>query len=132
MEGLDPNFSNRIQKGDVIVAGRNFGCGSSREHAVLALQGAGIKYVIAASYARIFYRNAINQGYPILVCPEAAAFAEEGQRIAVDIGAGTVELEGKSFQIEPFPPFLQDIVNAGGIVPFVKNRLAAEARASKP
>lgn len=129
MEGVDPDFPTRINKGDVLVAGQNFGCGSSREHAVLALQGAGISYVVAASYARIFYRNAINQGFPILISPSAAAAAKEGQPIEIDLAAGEIDLDGRRYPIEPFPEFLQAIVAAGGIVPFVHARLAAEARA---
>src|SRR5882757_8870379 len=85
MEGADPNFASRINKGDVLVAGQNFGCGSSREHAVIALQGVGISCVVAASYARIFYRNSINQGFPILICPDAVATAREGQPITINI-----------------------------------------------
>ncbi len=126
MEGVDPDFPTRIRKGDVLVAGQNFGCGSSREHAVIALQGAGISCVVAASYARIFYRNAINQGLAIVICPEAAAHAREGQAIAVDLARGTVAIEGKIFQADPFPPFLQAIIAKGGIVPFVRDRLRDE------
>jgi 3-isopropylmalate/(R)-2-methylmalate dehydratase small subunit len=125
MEGVDPNFAKRINPGDVLVAGRNFGCGSSREHAVIALQGAGISCVIAASYARIFYRNAINQGFPIVVCPEAAAAAREGDSISVDLNSGRIDINGKVFTAQPFPEFLQQIIKCGGLVPFVKQRMAA-------
>lgn len=129
MEGLDPGFAERITRGDVIVAGRNFGCGSSREHAVLALQGAGVSHIIAASYARIFYRNAINLGFPVLVSPAAAAIAEEGQAIEIDIPGGQVIIDGTECPIEPFPEFLQEIIDMGGIVPFVRKRLDHTAAA---
>ena len=125
METVDPNVATRINAGDVMVAGRNFGCGSSREHAVIALQGAGISCVIAASYARIFYRNAINQGLPIVVCPEAAAAAREGDAISLDFNTGRIEVNGQFFTAQPFPEFLQQIINCGGLVPFVKQRMAA-------
>src|ERR1700682_5103492 len=116
MEAIDPKFADRIDRGDVLVAGRNFGCGSSRGHAALALWGGGMSWGVAKSYARIFYRNAINQGFPILSCPDAVDAIREGDRIRVDVGRGTIEVAGKVFQAEPFPPFLQDIINQGGLV----------------
>jgi 3-isopropylmalate/(R)-2-methylmalate dehydratase small subunit len=129
MEPIDPDFSKRIDRGDVLVAGRNFGCGSSREHAVMALQGAGISCVVAKSYARIFYRNAINQGLSIVTCPEAVDAAKEGDEIEVDLTAGAVKVAGRSFPIEPFPPFLADFIRGGGLVPYVRRQLAARAAA---
>jgi len=126
METVDPHFATRIDAGDVMVAGRNFGCGSSREHAVLALQGAGISCVVAHSYARIFYRNALNQGFPIVVCPEAAKAAKEGDPIEVDLAAGTVTVAERRFQAQPFPAFLQQLIAAGGLVPFVRKRLSEQ------
>ena len=123
MEGIDPDFAERIDHGDVLVAGRNFGCGSSREHAVLALQGAGVSYVVAASYARIFYRNSINLGFPILTSPAASADAREGQKITIDVPNGRVTIDGRDYPIDPFPDFLQKIIEKGGIVPFVRDRL---------
>jgi len=123
MEGADPTFANRVKRGDVVVAGKNFGCGSSREHAVLALQGAGIACVVAASFARIFFRNAINNGLSVLVCPEAAVIAHDGEPILIDTESGIINLDGRSFRSEPFPEFIQAIVSSGGIVPFVRMRL---------
>lgn len=127
MEPVDPDFPKRIKPGDVMVAGRNFGCGSSREHAVLALQGAGISCVIAESYARIFYRNAINQGFPIIICPEAVAASREGDHIKVNLDTGVIEVNGGTFQAEPFPEFLQQIIDQGGLVNFVRHRLVVHA-----
>lgn len=123
MEPVDREFPSRIQRGDVLVAGRNFGCGSSREHAVLALQGAGISCVVAHSYARIFYRNAINQGFPIVACPEAAEVAGEGDPIVIDLAAGEVTVSDRTFRAQPFPDFLRQIIAAGGLVPFVRQRI---------
>ncbi len=125
MEALDPGFPGRVRVGDVIVAGRNFGCGSSREHAILALQGAGIACIIAASFARIFYRNAINQGLPILICPEAAAAIADGASVEIDLSSGRIECEGQTFQADPLPEFLREIMAAGGIVGFVRQRLVS-------
>jgi len=126
MEPVDPAFKSRIKPGDIMVAGENFGCGSSREHAVLALRGAGIGCVVANSFSRIFFRNALNQGLPIVACPDAAKFAQEGQPIRVDTARGTVEVGGKSFAAEKWPEFLNDFITQGGIVPYVRARLAEE------
>jgi 3-isopropylmalate/(R)-2-methylmalate dehydratase small subunit len=126
MEPIDPIFKSRVKPGDILVAGENFGCGSSREHAVLALQGAGISCVVASSFARIFFRNALNQGLPIVVCPDAARFAQEGQLIRVDTDGGTIEVEDKSFAAEKWPDFLNDFIAQGGVVPYVRARLAEE------
>ena len=123
MEAIDPGFAQRASKGDVIVAGKNFGCGSSREHAVQAIMGAGIACVVAASYARIFFRNSINLGLPIVVCPGAAAKALEGDLIQIDLQAAVVTVRGERFAMQPFPAFLQDIVRLGGLVPYVRRQL---------
>ncbi|MDD1675362.1 MAG: 3-isopropylmalate dehydratase small subunit [Methanomicrobiales archaeon] len=119
-EGVRPEFANEVRKGDVVVAGRNFGCGSSREHAPHALLGAGVKVVIARSFARIFYRNAINTGLLPLVCGEADDI-EDGSVIEVNTGTGIAKAEGREYVLEPVPPFLQEIVDAGGLVPYAKN-----------
>jgi len=126
MEDLDAGFVKRVRPGDMIVAGENFGCGSSREHAPLAIKGAGVSCVIAPSFARIFFRNAINVGLPALVCPEAAAKIQSGDELAVDLGSGRIEntTQGESYQAEPFPEFLQQIIAAGGLVPYTRRRLA--------
>ena len=127
MEDIDASFAGLVQTGDVVVAEANFGCGSSREHAPLALKGAGVGCVVAASFARIFYRNAINIGLPILECPEAVAATEPGQTLEVDLEAGTVtNLDtGRTFQAEPYPPFLVGIIEAGGLIPYTRQRLGA-------
>ena len=125
LEDLDPGFVGRVRAGDVIVAGRNFGSGSSREHAPLAIKGAGVACVVAASFARIFFRNAINVGLPIVECPGAADGAETGDSYRVDLEAGVVENVSRGTHLEatPLPDFMQDILRAGGLMPWVKRRL---------
>ena len=118
-----PGFAGRVQKGDLIFAGKNFGCGSSREHAPIAIKGAGIACVVAASFSRIFYRSAINIGLPIAICPDAIAYAEDGATASVDFATGKVEVAGRSFAIPPFPPQLIAILDSGGLVPFMEKRL---------
>jgi 3-isopropylmalate/(R)-2-methylmalate dehydratase small subunit len=128
MEDLDASFVKRVKKGDLIVAGKNFGCGSSREHAPIAIKAAGIACVIAQSFARIFYRNAINIGLPILECPAAADGIRAGDTVAVDFGTGAITNTGtgKTFQAAPFPPFMQDLIARGGLVNYVKTKLASK------
>ncbi len=126
LEGLDPDFVHRVRPGDVLVAGENFGCGSSREHAPLAITGAGIACVIARSFARIFYRNAINLGLPILISPGAAGAIPDGAIIRIDLHRGLVTCGTETFPAEPFPPFLKRLIAAGGLVPYVRERLAGE------
>jgi len=118
MEDLDPTFARRVKPGDIIVAGENFGCGSSREHAPSCIKAAGISCVIAKSFARIFYRNAINVGLPIIECPEAADGIEEGDVVFADTSTGVIEdlTTGESWDVRPFEPFIQEIVEAGGLV----------------
>ncbi len=118
MEDLDPAFAGRVRPGDVIVAGQNFGCGSSREHAPIAIQASGVSLVIAKSFARIFYRNAINIGLAIVECPAAAEALSGGDRVEADLDRGIIRdlTTGKAFQTEPFPPFIQQIISAGGLV----------------
>jgi len=129
MQDIDEEFVRRVQPGDIMVALENFGCGSSREHAPVAIKHAGVSVVVAASFARIFYRNAINTGLPIVVCPQAAAEARTGDRLRVDLTAGTVEnlTRGTTYGVEAFPPFMQELIDRGGLLPYVKSRLAAEA-----
>ncbi len=131
MEDIDAGFVARVQPGDIIVAQENFGCGSSREHAPVAIKASGITVVVAASFARIFYRNAINTGLPIVVCPEAASAAQSGDRLRVDLVAGTVDdlTRGTTYTAEAFPPFMQELIDRGGLLPYVKARLEEEARA---
>lgn len=124
MEDIDPNFSSTVEPGDIIVGGANFGCGSSREHAPLAIKASGVKCVIAASFARIFYRNAINIGFPIMECPEAAASIKPGDQVSVDFSTGKIidETTGKTFQAAPFPEFIQGIIENGGLMNSLKAR----------
>ena len=131
MEDVDPGFARAVRAGDVIVAGENFGCGSSREHAPLAIKGSGVACVVAKSYARIFYRNAINIGLPILECPQAVEETQKGDLLAADLGAGTVTnlRTGRTYQVSPFPPFIMGIIQAGGLVPYTRERLRAQSRA---
>lgn len=126
LEDLDPTFVNRVKKGDIIVADENFGCGSSREHAPVAIKAAGVSVVIAKSFARIFYRNAINIGLPIMECPEAADAISDGDVVYVDADTGVVrdETAGATFQAQPFPPFIQEIINEGGLVARTKRQMA--------
>ncbi|NPV30363.1 MAG: 3-isopropylmalate dehydratase small subunit [Firmicutes bacterium] len=129
MEDADPDFARRVSPGDIVVAGKNFGCGSSREHAPIALKGAGVGCVIAASFARIFYRNAINIGLPILESSEAAAALEEGDLVAVDLASGMIKnlSRGGVYQAAPFPPFMQEIMRAGGLINYVRERMTKRA-----
>ncbi|NMF24975.1 3-isopropylmalate dehydratase small subunit [Olsenella umbonata] len=126
LEDLDPTFVNRVKKGDIIVADENFGCGSSREHAPVAIKAASVSVVIAKSFARIFYRNAINIGLPIMECPEAADAISDGDVVYVDADTGVVrdETTGATFQAQPFPPFIQEIINEGGLVARTKRQMA--------
>ncbi len=128
MTPLDPAFPDRVRRGDIIVAGRNFGCGSSREQAPMALQAAGIAAVVAVSVARIFHRNAINRGIPVLICPEAVAAIGMGETIAVDPAAETVTVGNRVCNAAPMPPAMRAILDAGGLVPFVRAELARRER----
>jgi 3-isopropylmalate/(R)-2-methylmalate dehydratase small subunit len=129
MEDADPEFVNKMQPGDFIVAGKNFGCGSSREHAPIALKAAGIAAVIAPSFARIFFRNAFNMGLPIFECPEAAAAIDAGQEISVDLDTGVITdvTTGKKYPSQAIPPFMQQLIADGGLMAFVKKQLEAES-----
>lgn len=128
MEDLDGGFAAGVEPGDIIVAGGNFGCGSSREHAPLAIKACGVTCVIAASFARIFYRNAINIGFPILECPEAAAAIRPGDAVRVDFKTGIItdETLGRSFQAAPFPDFVGGIIESGGLLKSLKARGVAK------
>ena len=128
MEDIDTSFATTVKPGEIMIAGKNFGCGSSREHAPLAIKTCGIACVIAATFARIFYRNALNIGLPILECPEAAKAIKAGDVVSVDFDTGVItdETTGKSFQGEPFPPFMQELIAAGGLAAY---RCRAKVRA---
>ena len=122
MEDADPEFPRKVRPGDVIVGGSNFGCGSSREHAPIAIKAAGVSCVIARTFARIFFRNCINTGLPILVCPAAAAEIQTGDELEIDLASGKITniTQNKEYSTPPFPKEMQDIIAAGGLMNFVK------------
>ena len=124
MEDIDASFSQKVHPGDIIVGGSNFGCGSSREHAPLAIKSSGVSCVIAKSFARIFYRNAINIGLAILECPKAAENIQQGDEISVDFDSGTItnKTKGQTYQAEPFPEFIREIIQADGLLNSLSNR----------
>lgn len=124
MADIDPTFASTVEKGDIIVAGQNFGCGSSREHAPLCLKEAGVSCVIAETFARIFYRNAINIGLPIIECPEAANGIEAGDEVEVDFDSGKIynRTKGTEFQGQPFPEFMQKLIEVGGLVNYTNSK----------
>jgi len=124
MEDADPEFHARVRPGDVIVAGKNFGCGSSREHAPIALKAAGVGCVIAASFARIFYRNAFNMGLPIFESPEASGGIAQGDQVEIDADSGEIRdlATGGTFLAHPIPPFMQALIADGGLIPHVLKR----------
>ena len=121
MEDIDREFVNKVQPGDIIVAEKNFGCGSSREHAPLAIKCAGVSCVIAETFARIFYRNSINIGLPIIECPQAAKAICAGDEVEVDFDSGVITniTRGETYQGQSFPPFMQSIIQAGGLVAYI-------------
>ena len=123
MEDIDKEFVNKVSKGDIIVADKNFGCGSSREHAPLAIKAAGVSCVIAETFARIFYRNAINIGLPIIECPEAAKGIEEGDQVEVDFDSGMIynKTKGTEYKGQAFPEFMQKIISSGGLINYINN-----------
>jgi 3-isopropylmalate/(R)-2-methylmalate dehydratase small subunit len=125
MEDIDADFINQVKPGDIMVANKNFGCGSSREHAPLAIKTAGISCVIASSFARIFYRNSINIGLPILECPEAIAGISAGDRLSVDFDSGVITnvTTGSSWTAEPFPPFIQHMIQSEGLINYLKQEV---------
>ncbi len=128
MEGIDGNFLGKIKDSKILIAGRNFGCGSSREHAPLALKEAGISCIIASSFARIFFRNAINIGLPIIECEQAVTNTKEGDELQIDTTRGNIEnlTKEESYSLIPFPPFLQQLINKGGLGGYVKERMREE------
>ncbi|MDD5455048.1 MAG: 3-isopropylmalate dehydratase small subunit [Candidatus Ratteibacteria bacterium] len=130
MEGIDASFAKKVQQGDIIVAGKNFGCGSSREHAPLAILGCGISLVIAGSFARIFYRNCINVGLPILTSGEIHKNTRSGDILEVDLLKGEIKniTQNKSFQVSAFPPLLQEIIKAGGLMKWYSLNKQLESR----
>jgi 3-isopropylmalate/(R)-2-methylmalate dehydratase small subunit len=126
MEGVDPTFSEKAAPGDIIVAGKNFGCGSSREHAPMSIKGAGIACVVAEGFARIFFRNAFNMGLPIFEASGVTEGIQQGDRITIDQNTGEIvnETRGSHFAANPIPPFMQDLIEAGGLMAYVMKRRA--------
>ena len=124
MEDIDATYAAKVSKGDIIVAGKNFGCGSSREHAPIAIKASGASAVVARSFARIFYRNAFNMGLPIFEAPEAVDGIDAGDRLAVDMEKGVLrnETKGREYRFTPIPPFMQELVAAGGLLNYIANR----------
>ena len=128
MEDIDPDFASTVEEGAISVAGANFGCGSSREHAPLSIKACGVKCVIAKSFARIFYRNSINIGFPIMECAEAAEAIQPGDKVTVDFQSGVItdETQGKTWQAAPFPAFVSGIIQSGGLLNSLKARGVAK------
>ena len=128
MEDIDKEFLKKVNNGDVMAVGKNFGCGSSREHAPLVIKLAGISCIIAESFARIFYRNAVNIGLPILECPEAARDLADGDQVEVDLASGRIHniTKGSTYQAESFPEFMQDIMKAGGLINYVSRKVEGQ------
>lgn len=128
LEDILPEFSRQVRAGDIIVAGRNFGCGSSREHAPIAIKASGVACVVAVSFARIFYRNSLNIGLPILECPGGTGRAETGHHLRVNVESGRVEnlTTGEVYQANPFPPFMQELIKAGGLLPYVAAQIGRQ------
>ena len=124
MEDIDKEFINKVHRGDIIVAQKNFGCGSSREHAPIAIKAAGVSCVIAETFARIFYRNAINIGLPIIECPEACSGIEAGDEVEVDFDSGVITnlTRGTQFKGQPFPEFMQRIISEGGLINYINSK----------
>ncbi len=134
LEDLDPSFAGRVQPGDVIVAGENFGCGSSREHAPLAIRAAGISCVVARSFARIFYRNAVNTGLPIFECSAAVEKLATGHQLEVDLETGQIRnlTSGEGYKARPYPPFMMELLRAGGLVSYTRQRIEAGRVPERP
>ena len=124
MEDIDADFVNKVKMGDIMVGGANFGCGSSREHAPIAIKAAGVSCVIAETFARIFYRNAINIGLPIIECPEAAKSISDGDEVEIDFDTGLIcnKTTGENFQGQAFPPFMQKIIASGGLINYINQK----------
>ncbi len=128
MEDIDADFAANVREGDILVAEDNFGCGSSREHAPISIKASGVSIVIANTFARIFYRNSINTGLPILECPEAVAGISNGDEVSVDIVTGVItnETTGKTFTAKAFPPFMQGLIEAGGLINYARKKLSEQ------
>ena len=125
MEDIDDTFAQKVKVGDIMVAGKNFGCGSSREHAPISIKASGVSLVIAADFARIFYRNAINIGLAIMECPEASEKIAAGDEVVADFDTGIIEnkTKGETYQAKPFPAFVKNIIDCGGLVPYTQTKI---------
>ena len=125
MEDVDPEFVSKVARGDIITAGKNFGCGSSREHAPIAIKAAGVSCVVAHSFARIFYRNAFNMGLPILECPEGAERIQTGDELEIDLDSGVIQnlTRKETYRAQAIPPFMQKLIEAGGLIEYVKESI---------
>ncbi len=125
MEDADPQFASRVKPGEIIAAGKNFGCGSSREHAPISIKAAGVACVVAQSFARIFYRNALNMGLPILECPEGAERIQRGDELEIDLDSGVIEnlTRKEKYTAQPIPSFMQKLIKAGGLMEYVKEQM---------
>jgi 3-isopropylmalate/(R)-2-methylmalate dehydratase small subunit len=123
LEDLDPEFADKVAQGDFVVAGRNFGCGSSREQAAICLKAAGVQAVIACSFARIFYRNAINQGLPAIQCPECVEHVETGGELELDLKQGVIRTKNREFTFPPLPDSVMGILEEGGLIPYTRKRI---------
>ncbi len=123
LEDLDPEFADEVTQGDFVVAGSNFGCGSSREQAAICLKAAGVQAVIARSFARIFYRNAINQGLPVLQCPECVEHVETGDELDLDLKQGVIRSKNREFTFPPLPDSVMGILEEGGLIPYTRKRI---------
>jgi len=130
MEDIDSGFIKKVRKGDIMVAGKNFGCGSSREHAPIAIKASGISCIIAETFARIFYRNSINIGLPIIECPEAAFDISDGESVSIDFETGAIvnDTKGKTYKGVPFPEFMQQIMAADGLIGYIRNSREENAK----
>ncbi len=128
MEDADPEFASRVKPGDIIVAGKNFGCGSSREHAPIAIKAAGVSCVVAHSFARIFYRNAFNMGLPILECPEGAERIQTGDELEIDLDSGVIEnhTRNETYRAQAIAPFMQKLIKAGGLIEYVREQMSGQ------
>ncbi len=126
MEDADPGFASRVKPGDIIAAGKNFGCGSSREHAPIAIKAAGVSCVVARSFARIFYRNAFNMGLPILECPDGAERIRAGDELEIDLDSGVIEnhTRKETYRAQAIPPFMQKLIKAGGLIEYVQEQMS--------
>jgi len=130
LEDLDPEFAQKVRPGDIIVAGKNFGCGSSREQAATCLKSAGVQAVIAKSFARIFFRNAINQGLPVIQCSQAVDDIKNGEEITFDFSEGRIETKRGVFDFSPLPESILEILESGGLIPYIKNKIESQKKPS--